>query len=60
VPQPPDVPAPPGTDPDATEPPDPIAVDVPAPLGQPVVLYRADDAAGRELRRALADAGLLR
>lgn len=56
--QPPDVPAPPGPDPDATAPPDPIAVDVPAPLGQPVVLYRADDAAGRALRQQLADAGL--
>ena len=60
VPAPPaDVPPPPAKGPDATEPPLPVAVTVPAPLGQPVVLYRAGDPTGTALHEALSRAGLL-
>lgn len=60
VPQPPnDVPARPGVDPDATAPPAPVTVVIPAPLGQPVVLYRSGDAVGAALRAALRQQGLL-
>lgn len=59
APQPPnDVPARPGDDPDATAPAAPVAVDIPAPLGQPVVLYRADDRVGVALRASLRRLGL--
>jgi alpha-glucosidase len=52
-------PAPPVQDPDATLPPRPLAVTIPAPLGQPVVLYRAGDAAGEQVRALLDAQGLL-
>ncbi len=54
-----DVPARPGDDPDAAAPAPPVAVDIPAPLGQPVVLYRAGDGVGAALREALRRQGLL-
>lgn len=61
VPAPPaDVPPPPARGPDATVPPPPVAVSVPAPLGQPVVLFRLGDPVGRALRAALGAQGLLR
>lgn len=53
------MPTPPSQDPDATTPP-PVAVDIAAPLGQPVVLYRQDDPDGRALRAELGRRGLLR
>ena len=58
VPQPPDVPPPPAQGPDAS--PRPLVVSVPAPLGQPVVLYRAGDPQGRALHEVLRSRGLLR
>ncbi len=60
VPAPPaNVPPPPAKGPDATAPPLPVTVSVPAPLGQPVVLYRAGDPTGKALHEALRRAGLL-
>ena len=38
----------------------PVVVTVPAPLGQPVVLYRVGDKQGAALRKVLQDRGLLR
>jgi alpha-glucosidase len=46
-------PPPPGGGPDETPPPAPITVSIPAPLGQPVVLYRKGDTQGEALRAAL-------
>jgi alpha-glucosidase len=46
-------PPPPGGGPDETPPPAPISVTIPAPLGQPVVLYRKGDKQGEALRTAL-------
>lgn len=46
-------PPPPGGGPDETPPPAPITVTIPAPLGQPVVLYRQGDPQGEALRKAL-------
>ncbi|HET8616681.1 MAG TPA: TIM-barrel domain-containing protein, partial [Actinomycetales bacterium] len=46
-------PPPPGGGPDETPPPAPVSVTIPAPLGQPVVLYRKGDAQGEALRAAL-------
>ncbi len=46
-------PPPPGGGPDETPPPSPISVTIPAPLGQPVVLYRKGDKQGEALRAAL-------
>jgi alpha-glucosidase len=46
-------PPPPGGGPDETPPPAPISVTIPAPLGQPVVLYRKGDKQGEALRAAL-------
>ena len=57
VPEPPDVPPPPAQGVDAAP---PVVVSVPAPLGQPVVLYREGDKQGAALRKVLQDRGLLR
>jgi alpha-glucosidase len=46
-------PPPPGGGPDETPPPAPITVTIPAPLGQPVVLFRKGDPQGEALRAAL-------
>jgi alpha-glucosidase len=46
-------PPPPGGGPDETPPPAPITVTIPAPLGQPVVLFRQGDPQGEALRAAL-------
>jgi hypothetical protein len=46
-------PPPPGGGPDETPPPAPITVTIPAPLGQPVVLFRKGDPEGEALRAAL-------
>ena len=57
VPEPPDVPPPPAQGVDVAP---PVVVSVPAPLGQPVVLYRVGDKQGAALRKVLQDRGLLR
>jgi alpha-glucosidase len=53
-------PPPPGGGPDETPPPAPITVTIPAPLGQPVVLYRKGDRRGEALRAELLDVPKLR
>jgi alpha-glucosidase len=53
-------PPPPGGGPDETPPPAPISVTIPAPLGEPVVLYRKGDKQGEALRAALLTVPALR